>query len=284
MAQLIQFANNAATTLLSTVSSSATSLSLATGTGALFPSAINGTGPYGYLTLVSASNAAIFEIVKITNISGDSLTVVRGQDGTTAQAFNIGDKAEMRICRAMLQDFMTADDTVGWQSNALINNTGAGSDITLNIGQTAYVNFTSATSIPLHIATASGQLYRLTWSLNSAVGATNAMNLNPNNTTYTSAFLGNYVTGFGASSSAGGNSTASAINLSTSTAISGLLYVCTQTAGKNGINMTASNNGTNGYMGVESQLWNDTSTVWSSLGTITIGTAVSGTFFIERVA
>ena len=47
------------------------------------------------------------EIVKVTARSGNTLTVVRGQDNTTAQAFNSGDKAELRVVAALLEDITT---------------------------------------------------------------------------------------------------------------------------------------------------------------------------------
>ena len=98
----VLYSNNAATTLASGVSAGATSLPLASGKGALFP-AITG-GDYYYATL-SLADESLREIVKVTARSGDTLTVVRGQDGTTALAWSAGDKVELRITKAMLDDF-----------------------------------------------------------------------------------------------------------------------------------------------------------------------------------
>ncbi len=88
------YANNAEATLASGITSGATSLTLATGKGALFP---NPTAPdYFTLTLTQAATESSWEEVKVTARSGDVLTIERGQEGTTAAAWSAGDKAEIR--------------------------------------------------------------------------------------------------------------------------------------------------------------------------------------------
>jgi len=94
----IKWANNATTTIASGISSGATTITVAGGTGSLFPTA--GGADYFYATLNDSSNN--IEIVKVTGRSGDVMTVVRGQDGTTAQAFVGGDKFELRPTAAGL--------------------------------------------------------------------------------------------------------------------------------------------------------------------------------------
>ena len=96
----VQFANNAYSTLASSIGTSNTSITTASGEGSRFPSASIAAGTYFFLTLVNTSNQ--YEIVKVTNRSGDTLTVVRGQDGTTAQVFNTGDRLELRPTAAGL--------------------------------------------------------------------------------------------------------------------------------------------------------------------------------------
>lgn len=94
----IKWANNATTTIASGIASGATTITVAGGTGSLFPTA--GGADYFYATLNDSSNN--IEIVKVTGRSGDVMTVVRGQDGTTAQAFVGGDKFELRPTAAGL--------------------------------------------------------------------------------------------------------------------------------------------------------------------------------------
>ena len=107
MAGLNLFTNNAATTLASGILSGATSLTVAAGTGALFPNPT--AGQYFYCTL--ANNAGTVEIVKVTARSTDTFTITRGQDGTSAVAWNTGDKVELRLVRATLDNFPQLDST-----------------------------------------------------------------------------------------------------------------------------------------------------------------------------
>ena len=89
----IKLTNNAFGTLASGINSSATSITLTTGQGARFP--ILSAGDYFYATLVDTSNN--LEIVKCTARSTDVLTVVRGQETTTARAYSTGDRIEIRL-------------------------------------------------------------------------------------------------------------------------------------------------------------------------------------------
>jgi hypothetical protein len=92
----IKFANNASAPLASAISSSSTAIILTAGRGAAFPTL--GADDYFYATLINPSNQ--LEIVKCTARTGDTLTVVRGQDGTAARAYSAGDKLELRITAA----------------------------------------------------------------------------------------------------------------------------------------------------------------------------------------
>ena len=88
----IKFTNNAATSLASGITNVATSLTVASGKGALFPT-LSG-GDVFYATL--ANSSGVVEIVQVTARTTDTFTIVRGQDGTTAVAWNTGDKVELR--------------------------------------------------------------------------------------------------------------------------------------------------------------------------------------------
>jgi hypothetical protein len=108
MAGLNLFTNNAATTLASNILSGASSLTVAAGTGALFPNP--SAGQYFYCTL--ANNAGTVEIIKVTARSGDTFsTIVRGQDGTSAAGWSSGDKVELRLVNADLVNFPQLDST-----------------------------------------------------------------------------------------------------------------------------------------------------------------------------
>jgi len=88
-------ANNAVSQLAAPITNSATSLSVTSGTGALFPSP--GPGQQFALTVTSASNPANTEIMYCTARSGDTLTVIRATEPVagvqTAYAFALYDSA-----------------------------------------------------------------------------------------------------------------------------------------------------------------------------------------------
>lgn len=90
MATQILAANNAQSVLAAGISSSATSLTVNTGTGALFPSPVSGTS-FFKLTLVDAPTGNLTEIMHVTARSGDVMTVDRAQEGTVARAWSAND-------------------------------------------------------------------------------------------------------------------------------------------------------------------------------------------------
>ena len=83
------FANYVDTTLAAAASSTATSLSLSS--SANLP--VLGPGEVMPLTLNDAATGLVYEIVYVTAISGTTLTVLRGQEGTAAQNWSSGDYA-----------------------------------------------------------------------------------------------------------------------------------------------------------------------------------------------
>jgi hypothetical protein len=93
----VLFSNNAQGALSTGISAVATTITLGSGQGGLFPT-ISGSD-YCYATLVRASDT-LREIVKVTARASDALTVVRGQEGTTPLAFLTGDKIGVRVTAA----------------------------------------------------------------------------------------------------------------------------------------------------------------------------------------
>ena len=83
------FADNVNTTLGAAASSSAATLTLAS--SANLPTL--GTGQQMPLTLNDAATGLVYEVCYVTAISGATLTVIRAQEGTTAQNWSVGDKA-----------------------------------------------------------------------------------------------------------------------------------------------------------------------------------------------
>lgn len=91
----ILFANNANSSLASPITTSATSLTVATGQGALFPNPSG--GDFFILSLTDAATGDVNEITHCTARVGDVMTVVRAQEGTTALNWTTGDFANNRM-------------------------------------------------------------------------------------------------------------------------------------------------------------------------------------------
>ena len=96
----VKVANNATSTIVGAISSTDTGIAVTAGTGSLFPTL--GATDYFYATLVSAGGTR--EIVKVTARASDSMLIVRGQEGTTAQSFAAGSRLELRITAASITD------------------------------------------------------------------------------------------------------------------------------------------------------------------------------------
>jgi hypothetical protein len=144
---VMKFTNNATTTLASGINSSVTSLTVSSGTGTLFPTL--GGGDYFFCTL--ANSGGSIEIVKVTARSTDTFTITRGQDGTTGLAWNAGDKVELRLVAASLNDIPKLDEAntfSGINSYSNVTVTYSGTSATsgaLNVG--GALNITADTGI-----------------------------------------------------------------------------------------------------------------------------------------
>lgn len=92
--------NNAFGTLSTALSSTDVSLVLTTGNGTSFPSL--SSGEYFYATILNGTIPS--EIVKVTSRSGDTLSIVRAQEGTTASNFPSGSLVELRVTAQSVVD------------------------------------------------------------------------------------------------------------------------------------------------------------------------------------
>lgn len=102
MADTFLFTNNAKSTLASGITAIATSIFLAPGDGALFPDP--GPNEQFAVTLVDASQN--IEICYCTERVTDTLTVIRGQEGTSGLPFIIGDIVSLRVTSEMCGYFV----------------------------------------------------------------------------------------------------------------------------------------------------------------------------------
>lgn len=103
MADNILFSNFASSLLAATISDVDTTIQLGVGDGALFPSP---SGTQFFYALLN-DDVGNVEIVQCTSRTGDLLTVVRGQDGTAAQAFTLTvTRVELRITAVVHEEYV----------------------------------------------------------------------------------------------------------------------------------------------------------------------------------
>jgi hypothetical protein len=98
------FTNNAASTLANSIASGDTVLSVVSGDGAKFPAP--GVDEVAALTIVDTV-LGLLEIVYITARSGDTMTIVRGREGTAPAPFGAGIVVSHRVTAATLLQFQT---------------------------------------------------------------------------------------------------------------------------------------------------------------------------------
>jgi hypothetical protein len=126
----LKVTNNAFGALNAGISNSDTIIVLQAGQGARFPSL--GAGDYFYATLIDTSNN--LEIVKVTARATDTLTVVRAQDGTTARAYNVNDRFELRPTAALFNEIITDVESRLSATNPSYTGTLTGGTGVVNIG------------------------------------------------------------------------------------------------------------------------------------------------------
>ncbi len=102
MPETLLFSNNATSTLAATVSDTDTLLSVQPGHGARFPTPA--AGEAFHVTLEDDSGNV--EICLATQTAGDSITVVRAQEGTLPRTFPAGARVELRATAGVLQKLL----------------------------------------------------------------------------------------------------------------------------------------------------------------------------------
>ncbi len=157
----IKFANNATATLASGISNVATSMTVAAGYGDAFPAL--GAGDYFYVTLVASPVSR--EIVKVTARSGDVMTIVRAQDGTSALTLSAGAVVEQRLNAGALTDPSTVTSALGFvpfnpsAPNAAVRELRvamAANDIDLSLGNFFTKTISGATTLTVSNVPSSG--------------------------------------------------------------------------------------------------------------------------------
>ncbi|WP_228286734.1 phage tail protein [Pectobacterium carotovorum] len=129
MALSLLAANNAQTVLAAGISAAATTMTVNTGTGVLFPSPAPGVS-FFKITLVDAATGTLTEIVHVTQRTGDTMTIERAQEGTTARIWSANDiAANMMTAGTLMYVLDGVNDRV--PSTRTVNGKSLSSDITL---------------------------------------------------------------------------------------------------------------------------------------------------------
>lgn len=133
-------ANNIATTLFAAITSTAaTTFTVTSAAGMPAPTATD----YFYCTLLDSANVP--EIVKVTNVTGTTLTCVRAQDGTAARTFLVTATVKINLTAAVMNE-IGAD---GGGSDAVFYE----NDQTVNTSYTITTGRNAMTTGPISIAT-----------------------------------------------------------------------------------------------------------------------------------
>jgi hypothetical protein len=180
-------------------------------------------------------------------------------------------------------------------SAPIFSGTSLATDVPLNVGQTITYDITAQTSYALHIATGDNQLYELSLEIQgSATGSAGTCFLNPNNNTFANFFRFDVTATSGAAVSAGGGYQ-SAFVLAYNQEVRGAdCKISTKTISKwvRGSAYGLVNSPTS-YMSMHATHWQaaassvgvgDTTTAWTSLGTITFPVAATGRIIVRRLA
>lgn len=143
----ILWSNNASTTISGSIAATDTTVALAAGTGIKFPNPTSGN--YYVATFYDQATKTRNEIVHVTAMAGDVATIVRGQEGTTPQAWNAGDIFANLITAGTLEAFVQAG-------------TGAADTSLVYVGtDVGTQNHIVADTIPVPSALAIGMLFNI---------------------------------------------------------------------------------------------------------------------------
>jgi hypothetical protein len=122
---LILFTDNASSLLASGILSTDTTLTVTATQGALFPAP--GAGQISKITLEDTSGN--IEITHCTGRTGDTMTIVRAQEGTSALGFASGSRVELRCTAGTLQAMLQKNG-----GDTLTNTTNLGGVLALGSG------------------------------------------------------------------------------------------------------------------------------------------------------
>ena len=142
-------ANNAGTTLASSLSPGSAIITLASGSGAQFPHPTGGDWFLATLIPASSTTGLPNEIVMVTNLTGDTATVVRAQEGTTALTFAPGDLFQNLWTAGSFRSLSQIGDLQAQAGNWAVD-TGTANAVVIALTP-ALTSYSAATGIPIRI-------------------------------------------------------------------------------------------------------------------------------------
>ena len=129
-----KFINNYETKLTAQATDAATSITVASASGISVS-----IGDTWRLTIQNA-NATQFELIDVTAVSGNVLTVVRGREGTTAQAWPIDSIVICGVTKAQLESFRDRSDLIPIANGGTSSSTASQARLALGIGTAGTFN------------------------------------------------------------------------------------------------------------------------------------------------
>lgn len=142
------FGNNVRSTLASDINATQTTIRVMPGTGGQFAKTLlpeselvnpnTNSTYYSKLTLTDAQETA-FEICHLMAVSDDTLTVIRGQEGTFAKGWSLGDVASNFATRGSENNFVQIEDL---QNGRFLSANAGGTEntLTVSIPSMFYIN------------------------------------------------------------------------------------------------------------------------------------------------
>jgi hypothetical protein len=132
---LIVFENNSNGVLASDIDDVTTTITLVGGQGNNFPS-ITAPDEIFFITLQNYA-AQLIEICRVTNRAGDVLTVLRGQDGTSAKSWTAATTVvQLRVTKETLEQFVQQAAALTPDSLVTVNSLGQLTSLTDGLPQT----------------------------------------------------------------------------------------------------------------------------------------------------
>lgn len=143
---IIGFGNNVVSSLAADITASQTTIQVIPGAGAMFANLLtsdyaNSSNPlktYAKITLTDAKET-VFEVCHLTAVNNDMLTVIRGQEGTTAKGWSLNDVIANFATRGSENQFVQIEEL---QSGHYVAGMAGGTEnnLTLELPATYFVN------------------------------------------------------------------------------------------------------------------------------------------------